>query len=215
MSIGNYWDITLRALLTLDQCDLIYVEDNKPGKKNLDCLGLSHKSFQPFNEHNQDQEVASIVQALEEGKSIALTCDVGTPGLADPGKKLLIQIVRKGVPYEVLPGASSLVPALAAAPFSTEPCHVAFFLPANNEARLEAIKKLPQHLAVVIYETPYRLQALLTDILKVRGAKAMVFLAYKISQEDQQYLYKTVEQLQKLTVTLKGEFVLVLAPHGK
>ena len=157
--IGNLEDITMRALRTLRECDTVAAEDTRRTGQLLHHFGISKpllSCFQ-FNEARRSQE---IVERLRQGQKIALVSDAGSPGISDPGERVVRAAIAAGLRVEPVPGPSALVAALTASGLPTAEFHFAGFLPhkaGQRRKRLEQLAGLPGTLA--LYESPYRVAA--------------------------------------------------------
>jgi 16S rRNA (cytidine1402-2'-O)-methyltransferase len=145
--IGNLRDITLRALDTLKEADLIACEDTRVTRKLLSAYNISTPTTS-YGEHNADRARPDLLRRLQEGARIALVSDAGTPLLSDPGYKLVQEALNRGIAVTAVPGASALLAALSIAGQPTDRFFFAGFLPAKDSARKEALKEL-RHLPAV------------------------------------------------------------------
>src|SRR5436305_8573369 len=155
--IGNLEDITLRALRTLRECDVVAAEDTRHTGQLLKHLGISKPllSYFQFNEARRSEE---ILDRLRRGEKIALVTDAGTPGISDPGERVVKAAIAAGFRVEAVPGPCALVAALTASGLPAEEFHFVGFLPHKSGQRLkklEQLKSVPGTL--ILYESPYRL----------------------------------------------------------
>jgi 16S rRNA (cytidine1402-2'-O)-methyltransferase len=180
--IGNLRDITLRALDVLRSADIVAAEDTRNTSHLLGHHGISAK-LMALHEHNERVAAPKIIAALQEGKTVALVSDAGTPGISDPGA-ILVQAVRAaGLPVIPLPGPNAAICALSAA--GREDAHFLFygFLPAKASARrkeLETLVELPHLLA--FYEAPHRIVETVEDILKTLGGERDITFARELTK---------------------------------
>ncbi|MDP1898565.1 MAG: 16S rRNA (cytidine(1402)-2'-O)-methyltransferase [Sulfurimicrobium sp.] len=180
--IGNLRDITLRALDVLKSADIVAAEDTRNTSHLLGHYGISAKLV-ALHEHNERVAAPKIIAALQEGKTVALVSDAGTPGISDPGA-ILVQAVREaGLPVTPLPGPNAAICALSAA--GREDPHFLFygFLPAKASARrkeLEALRELPYIIA--FYEAPHRIVETVEDALKVLGGERDITFARELTK---------------------------------
>lgn len=209
--IGNYKDITLRALEVLKSVDIIVVEEFKEGSRLLKRYSIE-KELQNLNEHNEPEKSVELIKILLDGKNIALISDSGTPVFSDPGKTLVRKAIKKKIKVIPIPGPSSLMPALIASGFDIDRFLFYGWLSPKTQKRREELKYLKnQNYTIVIMDTPYRLQALLQDIWLIMS-KRRLCLAYNITMEDEEFFYGNAAELLKIAKEkkLKGEFVLIL-----
>src|SRR5687768_13620206 len=139
--IGNLEDITLRALRTLKECDIIAAEDTRRTGQLLKHFGISKPliSYFQFNEAKRSEE---IIERLRRGEKVALVTDAGTPGISDPGERVVRAAVAAGLRVEPVPGPSALTAALTASGLSTEEFHFIGFLPHKSGQRRSQLERL-------------------------------------------------------------------------
>lgn len=211
--IGNLDDISLRAIDTLREVDLVAAEDTRHSQGLLRHLGL-HKSMISLHEHNERERIQRIRQELEQGRNIALISDAGTPLISDPGFPLVRALVEAGLQVVPVPGASSLLAALCAAGLPTD--HFSFhgFLPhkkAERRTRIEALKRLAG--TQVLFESTHRILALLEQIGEVMPAAQLV-VAKELTKQHERFIRGDAAQcLQELAsdpLLKKGEFVVLI-----
>ncbi|MBN1949063.1 MAG: 16S rRNA (cytidine(1402)-2'-O)-methyltransferase [Candidatus Cloacimonetes bacterium] len=209
--IGNREDITLRALDILKNVDFIICEEMKTAGRFLHSYQLQ-KPVKILNEHNEREYAPQLVlEMLQDNLSAALISDGGTPLFADPGNYLVQECQLSNLPVVPVPGASSLMAALMAAGLEEEGFLYCGFLPASREERTKAIKNLPTFYNLVILETPYRMQPLLRDLIKVLGGGRKGVLAYRLTCPEEKIFWGNLHEIQLMTSNLpKGEFVLIL-----
>jgi 16S rRNA (cytidine1402-2'-O)-methyltransferase len=208
--IGNMQDITLRAVEALRQVDFVASEDTRR-------TGLLLKHFQikktqiSFHEHNERRAADKVIALLQEGKSVALVADSGTPCISDPGFTLVRSAIESGLDVTMLPGPSAFVQAVVLSGLPVHSFTFRGFAPRKSSARrkfLELDKDSPHTL--IYYESPYRLKAFLQDALTVFGdrraaiAKELTKIFEKVSRG------KLSEILAGLPDNPKGEYVVVL-----
>lgn len=210
--IGNYEDITLRALSVLKNADYIVCEEYKEAVRLLALYEIK-KELLSINEHNEHEETPRLIALLKEGKNIALISDCGTPLFSDPGHYLLSQALESGVQITALPGASSLMPALSGSGLHAEKFYYFGWLSPKKEIRkneLLRLKKIRE--VIVILDTPYRLQSLLRDCNEIFGGEIPGVLAYEISKPGERFLRSPLSRMTAAAQkdALKGEFVLLI-----
>ena len=169
--IGNLGDITLRALEVLKSVDLVAAEDTRHSGLLMKHFGIK-KPFISYHEHNEAKRTAELVERLAAGENVALITDAGTPGLSDPGLRLVRECSQRGLSFTIIPGPSSILTALVGSGFSTERFSFRGFLPAKigrRERELRAAAESGE--TIILFESPYRLTKALTaaiDILQDR-----------------------------------------------
>lgn len=210
--IGNYEDITLRALNVLKECDIIICEEFKEARRLLSNYHIE-KELLSINEHNEKENSDEILFKLLEGKNLALISDCGTPLFSDPGSFLTELCVSQKIKVIPVPGANSLMPALIMSGFGTDKFYFAGWLsPKKEERRVELLHLKSIKEILVIYDTPYRLKSLMLDIVKIIGKNINVCLAYNITLKTEKYFRCTAKELLEKAETQipKGEYVLII-----
>jgi 16S rRNA (cytidine1402-2'-O)-methyltransferase len=209
--IGNLEDITLRALRVLKECDVVAAEDTRHSGQLLKHFNISKPllSYFQFNEAKRSEE---IIERLRNGQKVALVTDAGTPGISDPGERVVKAALAAGFRVESIPGACALVTALTSSGLSTEEFHFIGFLPHKSGQRrkkLESLKSFDGTL--VLYESPYRIEKLLGELHEVFPQRRVV-LARELTKKFEEFLRgKPAELLEILKKrSLKGEFVVLI-----
>jgi len=209
--IGNLEDITLRALRTLKECDLVAAEDTRRTGQLLKHYSISKPllSYFQFNEAKRSEE---IVRRLHDGAKIALVTDAGSPGISDPGERVVAAVLEAGLRVESVPGPSAVVAALTAGGLPTDEFHFIGFLPHKSGQRRKKLERLKQVSGtLVLYESPYRVERLLQELTEVFPERRLV-LARELTKKFEEYLRGTAKELLDLLKgrALKGEFVILL-----
>lgn len=210
--IGNLDDITIRALNTLKEADLIACEDTRHSLRLLNHFGIS-KPLTSYHEHNKFEKGEALIQKLNEGASIALVTDAGTPAISDPGEELVKKCIEHGIRVVPVPGAAALINALIVSGKSTRRFAFEGFLPVNSTARktlLEQIADYPE--TMIFYEAPHKLVRTLADMLSVLGDRE-ISIVREITKIHESMTPTTLSAaLDFYTKNQpKGEFVLVVS----
>lgn len=207
--IGNLKDISLRALETLEQADLIYCEDTRISAKLLSHYKIK-ASLRSYHEHSPEAKRSEILSLLQGGKDIAYLSDAGMPCISDPGKELVKLAAEHGIKYTVIPGASAAVCAFAVSGMDETRFTFAGFLDRNRlRTELEALKDLKH--PVIFYESPHRIQTLLQEMLAVLGNRKLS-IARELSKLHESFLHGKISELldHEEIKNPKGEFALVV-----
>lgn len=206
--IGNYSDITLRALEVLKTCDILIGEEHRVASTLLKKIGLEQKEIYTLNEHSKKNDIEELAQLCAE-KNVALISDCGTPGFADPGADLIQLCRKKNIKVTTLPGASSLMGLLSLSSQKITQFVFIGFLPANREARAQAILDLKkENRAWVIMDTPYRLKAVLGE-LALAFPNDRALLAINLTQGSEEMLEGTFKEIEKACKTESAEFMIL------
>ena len=210
--IGNLEDITLRALRVLKECDVVAAEDTRRTGQLLKHFEISKPlmSYFQFNEARRSEE---IIERLRRGEKVALATDAGSPGISDPGERVVKAAIAAGFRVEAVPGACALIAAITASGLPTDEFHFIGFLPHKSGQRrnqLEALKAFAGTL--VLYESPYRIEKLLGELNEVFPERQVV-LARELTKKFEEFLRgKPAELLEiKQKRSLKGEFVVMVS----
>ena len=198
---------------TLKEVDLIACEDTRQTLKLLNHYGIQ-KPTVSYHEHNELTRAAELVVHLEDGDNIALVTDAGTPGVSDPGYRLVTLAVRHHIRVVPIPGASAFLSALVASGLPTDSFRFSGFLPAKAGARrtaLEAIRNSPR--TQIFYEAPHRMVETLRDIVDVLGPERHVVIAREVTKLHEEFLRgradDLLEQLEERG-DMKGEITLLI-----
>jgi 16S rRNA (cytidine1402-2'-O)-methyltransferase len=212
--IGNLEDITLRALRTLKECDVVAAEDTRRTGQLLKHFGISKPmlSYFQFNEAKRSEE---ILERLQRGEKVALATDAGTPAISDPGERVVRAAVERGFRVESVPGPCALVAGLTASGLPTDEFHFIGFLPHKSGQRRKKLEILAAFEGtLVLYESPYRVEKLLNELHEVFPGRRVV-LARELTKKFEEFLRGTPAQLLEVLRkrALKGEFVVLVAPN--
>jgi 16S rRNA (cytidine1402-2'-O)-methyltransferase len=210
--IGNLEDITLRAIKVLRRVDLIAAEDTRRAKRLLTRYRIK-VPLTSFFEHNEPTKKEALIRRLGEGHDIALISDAGTPGVSDPGFRLIKQAIEEGIEVIALPGPSAHVAALVVSGLPTDSFHFFGFLPpkgGKRNKRLEEMKELRG--TTILYEAPHRLLRTLQDIKECCGERQIV-VARELTKTYEEVIRgeitEVLEGLKKRKI--RGEITLVVA----
>jgi 16S rRNA (cytidine1402-2'-O)-methyltransferase len=209
--IGNLEDITLRALRTLKECDVVAAEDTRRTGQLLKHFGISRPllSYFQFNEAKRSEE---IIGRLQRGEKVALVTDAGSPGISDPGERVVKAAIAGGFRVEPVPGPSALVAALTASGLPTDEFHFIGFLPHKPGRRRKQLERLKGYEGtLVLYESPYRVERLVGELNELFAGRQVV-LARELTKRFEEYLRGTPAQLLEVlkSRSLKGEFVVLV-----
>jgi 16S rRNA (cytidine1402-2'-O)-methyltransferase len=211
--IGNLEDITVRAIRILKEADLIACEDTRQTLKLLNHYGI-RKEMVSYHEHNELTRSPELAIELEQGAQIALVSDAGTPGISDPGHRLVTLCLRHHIPVVPIPGPSALVAALAASGLPTEEFLFVGFLPARAGARRKALDALKSaSRTLIFYEAPHRVVETLADALDILGARPAV-IAREVTKIHEEFLRGPLADLLESARKRapRGEITLLIGP---
>ncbi len=209
--IGNLKDITFRAIETLKEVDVIACEDTRHTKRLVSHYGITTPLTSYF-EYNKIKKGRYLIGLLKEGKDIALVSDSGTPGISDPGFKIINLAVENDIPITVIPGACAFVSALVSSGMPTDMFLFQGFLSHKKAKRRKQLGLLKQEKkTIILYESPHRLLKTLGDILDILGDRDIAITRELTKVFEEILRLKVSRAIQHFTAILpRGEFVLIL-----
>lgn len=213
--IGNLKDITLRALEVLKAVDLIAAEDTRRTHVLLNHYGIETHTVSYFD-FNKERKIPVLVEHLKNGGRLALVSDAGTPGISDPGFKLIRECVIEGIGIECIPGATAFIPALVGSGLPTDRFAFEGFLPPKKgrTKRLEQLQEEPRTL--IFYESPHRILRTLRDLRSFLGDRKVV-ISRELTKRFEEIIRGNLSDFdtEDIRFKQKGEFVLVVEGKGK
>jgi 16S rRNA (cytidine1402-2'-O)-methyltransferase len=216
--IGNMGDITFRALWNLKEASVIYAEDTRVISKLLAHYGL-RTSLQRMDAATEAKKSKEVAERLEAGEHVALVTDAGTPGISDPGSRL-VAYIREHAPealIDAIPGASALTAALSIAGIDATEFTFLGFLP-HKKGRQTAVGRIARsEIPVVLYESPHRVIKLMGEIAKV-APKARITIGRELTKMHEEVLKGTPKEIAatlEKKKTARGEFVVIVEPAAK
>lgn len=217
--IGNLGDITLRAIETLKNVDLIAAEDTRHSGLLLQHFAIEGRLY-PLHDHNEQQKTEALIEKLKSGLSIALISDAGTPLINDPGYHLVKACYQNQITVVPVPGACAAITALSVSGLPTDRFCYEGFLPAKSKARIDLLTQLKQEpRTVVFYESTHRILDSLQDMLDVYGPEKIVVLAKELTKSWETIIHSPLKDLigwlKADDNRRKGEFVLIVEGYNK
>ena len=209
--IGNLGDITIRAIDTLKNSDLILSEDTRHAKKLLSHYKITTK-VKSYHLNNEHKKVDEYVEFMLQDKIISLITDAGTPCISDPGFLLVREAIKKGIQITCLPGPTALIPALVLSGLPSDAFIFEGFLP-RKKGRKTKLKEIAQNtITTVIYESPYRIIKTLSDLLEFIGSDRVVSVSREISKIYEETFRGSVSDaiVHFSDKKIKGEFVICI-----
>ncbi len=216
--IGNLEDLSPRAASILAQVDLVAAEDTRRTGKLLAHLGI-RKPMVSLHEHNEASRMHSLLARLAEGDSIALTSDAGTPGISDPGYRLVSGAAEQDIQVVAIPGPSAAIAALSISGLPTDRFMFYGFLPRTSNRQKRELEKLTQVEATLIfYESPYRIRETISNMRQVLGGERLAVICREITKLHEETLRGTLLALETALderPPLKGEITLLVDGVGR
>jgi 16S rRNA (cytidine1402-2'-O)-methyltransferase len=210
--IGNLEDVTRRALRVLAEADVVACEDTRRTRQLLEHFGIRARTIS-YHDHNERERAEELARMIEEGASVALVSDAGTPGINDPGYRVVRACAERGLSVVPVPGPAAFVAALTASGLPTDEFYFGGFLPSRTHARrqrLESVREL--RATLVFYETPHRIARALADALEVLGEREAV-VARELTKMHEEVLRGRLSELAARFgdgASARGEMVLVI-----
>ena len=213
--IGNLDDITIRAIKTLREADVIACEDTRHTQMLLNHLEITGKRLIACHAHNEAASSQGIVGLLSQGLDVAYCSDAGTPGVSDPGSRLVRAVREAGFTVVPIPGASASVTLISASGLSGKTFTFEGFLSPKSGRRKTRLKELlAREEAFIIYESPFRILKTLSEIKELDDSRRIV-LGREITKAFEQFLYGTASEIISQLKVVKGEFAFVVLPPEK
>jgi 16S rRNA (cytidine1402-2'-O)-methyltransferase len=222
--IGNLEDITYRAVRILKSVDLILAEDTRHSRVLLGHYGIARPS-ESYNDFNKEKRTPAYIERLKQGQRLALICDAGTPGIADPAFNLVKAALAEGIRVFPVPGPCAMVAALTASGLPTDRFAFENFPPKKSAQRLRKLETLKERYGedeqhaptLMFYVSPHQIRQFLEEIGTVFGADMHIVLARELTKKFEEFLAGPVTKLREhyRERTPKGEFVLLLHPQNK
>lgn len=210
--VGNLEDITLRALRVLREADWIACEDTRQTRKLLERHGIDRPLIS-YHEHNERERSAELIGRLEQGATVALVSDAGTPLVSDPGRELVRRCLELQIPAIPIPGPSAFVAALAASGLEIDEFLFIGFLPSRAGERRARLRDLaPERRTIVLYEAPHRLVQTLGDALEILGDRRAV-VARELTKIHEEFVRGRISELadKYQHAAPRGEITLLIA----
>ncbi len=214
--LGNLEDMTLRGIRILKEADLIAAEDTRTTKKLLSHYGICTPQTSYF-EHNELRKAEAIIARLEQGQRVALVSEAGTPGISDPGFRLVREAISHNISVVPIPGSSAALAALSISGLPTDSFLFLGFLPSKPSKRRRAVERWKDlDRTIILYESPHRLVATLRDLLEILGDREIA-VARELTKVFEDVLRGPISQiLQELGEgKIRGEITIVVAGKSK
>lgn len=212
--IGNLDDITLRAIKTLEMVDIVYAEDTRETLNLLKYLKIN-KKVESCHKYTEMKHKDKIVQILKSGKNIGYVTDRGTPLISDPGNVIVDESIKENITVIALPGPNALLPAINMSGLSNERFLFYGFLNSKQSlAKKELIDLKDIKQTIIFYESPHRITDTLSQILDVFGNRNIAIVR-EISKLHEEVIRDNIENILKISDTLKGEMVIIVEGNTK
>lgn len=210
--IGNLADMTFRAVAVLKEVDLILAEDTRTSGVLLKHYEIS-KPLQSYHQHNEHQVTERLVAQLQEGKSMALLTDAGTPGISDPAFFIIRACIKADIRVECLPGATALIPALVNSGLPSDSFCFEGFLPLKKGRHTLLSALANENRTIILYESPMRLVKTLHQLMEYFGEDRPCCVSRELTKKFEENARGTLKEVHDhfKKKTVKGEIVVVIA----
>lgn len=205
-------DITFRAINTLKEVDIIACEDTRVTTNLIKHYQIEKKLIS-VNAFNESDKIRTIIDRLVSGESVALVSDSGTPTISDPGNKLISEVIKNGIEVVTIPGASALTAALSISGLPTDSFVFEGFLPQKKGRQKKLLQLSEEERTIVLYESVYRIEKLIEELNTYMPGRFIVVCRELTKKFEESWRGLPSEILASLSSkTIKGEFVIVIAP---
>lgn len=214
--IGNLADLTERARALLAAVDLVACEDTRTTGALLTRLGVRRELF-AYHEHNEREAAPELARRLAAGASVALVTDAGTPGLSDPGFRIVRACRQSGLPVVPVPGPNALLAALSASGLPTNGFLFLGFLPPRSAARIACFERHRElEYTLALFESCHRIAKAVDELVAVLGPERVIAVAKELTKVHETFLVGPAGEVRDrlARISIKGEFVLLVAPAG-
>tara|TARA_B000000609_G_C24133682_1_gene326957 strand:+ start:475 stop:1167 length:693 start_codon:yes stop_codon:yes gene_type:complete len=208
--IGNLEDITLRAISTLQNVDMVLAEDTRNSKKLLDAHNIDTKMIS-YHEHSSEKDIKRIIDLLLEGKDLALISDAGTPTISDPGYGLIRDCIKNNIIITPIPGASAITAAMSIAGLPSDSFTFVGFLP-QKKGRMKKIEQLKNiDNTIMLFESPFRLEKTLNQLMDTLGNRSVV-VGRELTKLYEEVIRGNLDEVIKYfsKSKVKGEIVIMI-----
>ena len=207
--IGNLGDFTFRAVEVLNQVEVIFSEDTRVTINLLNHYDIKKKLI-AFHKFNEEQKVGVVLSYLEDGKSVAIVSDRGTPVLSDPGEICTKKVIEKGYNVVSLPGATAAIPAITASGLDSSKFIFYGFLNSKSSKRKKELEFLKNNkMTIIFYEAPHRIMEMLADLKEIFGDRK-ISISREISKKFEEIYRAKISEVMNMLTEVKGEFVIVV-----
>ncbi len=211
--IGNLEDITLRAMKTISSVDMLACEDTRTTAQLLRHYGISAKRLTSYHEYNEREKSIELANMIEMGMAVGLVSDAGSPGISDPGYRIINETVARGLKVIALPGANALIPAITSTGFPTNEFKFVGFPPQKKGRQTFLKNAVEAHCTVIMYESTHRIHKLIKELSELIPPEREVCIAREISKMYEEFIRGTIAEVNQILSSrkeIKGEIVVIL-----
>ena len=211
--IGNLGDLSPRAIEAISECDALCCEDTRRTGLMLNHFGLAGKTYIVVNEHTEHDASREVVERLLAGETIGLVTDAGTPGISDPGERIVRAAIASGIAVSAVPGPAAVIMALVVSGLPTSRFVFEGFIPRSGQERSSVLAEIAtERRTVVMYEAPHRLERTLADLEVACGPLRRIVVTRELTKMHEEVLRSSLHEAVQHARTQepRGEYVLVL-----
>ena len=213
--IGNLEDVSLRAIRTLKEADIVACEDTRHARILFERHGIRPRRLVSYHSHNERSRAAELAEDLRTGASVAVITDAGTPGISDPAWAIVKEALQLGIEVVPIPGACAAIAALSGSGMDTTRFAFEGFLPLKKGRRKRIAQIANEERTVVIYESPHRIKRLLEELKSACGPGRSVAVARELTKHFEEFIRGTLAEVlgeisERFPESVKGECVVVL-----
>jgi 16S rRNA (cytidine1402-2'-O)-methyltransferase len=213
--IGNLEDVSLRAIRTLQEADIVACEDTRHARILFERHGIRPRRLVSYHSHNERSRAAELAEDLRTGASVAVVTDAGTPGISDPAWAIVKEALQLGIEVVPIPGACAAIAALSASGMDTTRFAFEGFLPLKKGRRARIAQIATEERTVVIYESPHRIKRLLEELKSACSPNRSVAVARELTKHFEEFIRGTLAEVldeisKRFPESVKGECVVVL-----
>ena len=211
--IGNLEDITVRAVKVLGEADIVACEDTRRTGMLLKAYKIAAKKLHSYHEHNEQEKAQYLVEEIKNGKSVAIVSDAGSPGISDPGFRIISEAIKNDIKIVPLPGATAFVPAITASGMAVNQFRFIGFPPQKKGRQAFLTKAVNHDCPVILYESSHRIEKLIREFTELCGPDRKICICREISKIHEDFFRGSLNDAMAWfndKNKSKGEFVVVL-----
>ncbi len=211
--IGNIDDITIRAVKVLSSANIIACEDTRNSIKLLKMLNIHYEKLISYHEYNERDRAVELIRAIENGKSVAIISDAGSPGISDPGFRVINEAIKSNIKIIPLPGANAILPAILGSGFALNEFVFLGFPPQKKGRKTFLLNASQITKTLIIYESTHRIGKLIKEIIEYFGSETEICIAREISKKFEEFIRGTAIEIYDIyeqRKEFKGEIVVVI-----
>lgn len=211
--IGNLEDITIRALKAISSVDMLACEDTRTSAQLLRHYNITANKLTSYHEYNEREKSIELADMIESGMAVGLVSDAGSPGISDPGYRVIHEVVARGLKVIALPGANAFIPAITSSGFPTNEFKFVGFPPQKKGRQTFLKNVISEECTVIMYESTHRIHKLINELAELCSPEREICIAREISKMYEEFIRGTITEVKAEAAKrkeIKGEIVVVL-----